>query len=354
MPTPLYYPPTTNGLQKTLDANLLTGVTASATLNNVTGIQNKKGLMVIDRVDGNNNLTPNKREYISFDGTSGSTVVTLVRGLGGSTDQDHAVGAIVEFVSDVVQQQAIIDGLLNTITTDGALDTTKVVDLTTAQTITNKTLTSPLFSGTVNGWTSIVGTFTYASAATINVASGAASIYSKGDKLRFQNNDSGTWLYVYVITVADTLLTVVGDTVPNATLTDAYYSHQESPLGFPDWFAWTPSYAGFSSNPTINCQFSLKGRNCFIKSYPTGAGTSNATSFTISLPIAPSTNGVKRSYAYGWGVDNGSSTGTTFKISGSDNATSILVNKGFSDDNNSWTNSGDKYAYIPPMFYEIA
>lgn len=143
MATPLYYPPSQNGLQKTLDAELLTGVTAAATLNNVTGIQNKKGIMVIDRVDSNNNLTPSKREYISFDGTSGSTVVTLVRGLAGSTDQDHAVGAVVEFVSDITQQQAILDGLLLTVTTAGALDTTKVVDLTTAQTLTNKTLTSP-------------------------------------------------------------------------------------------------------------------------------------------------------------------------------------------------------------------
>jgi hypothetical protein len=143
MPTALFYPTTTNAVQKTLDAALLTGVTASATLNNVTGIQNLKGLMVVDRVDANSVLTPSKREYISFTGTSGSTVVTLVRGLAGSTDQDHAVGAIVEFVNDVVQQQAIIDGLLNVNTTAGALDTTKVVDLTTAQTLTNKRLTSP-------------------------------------------------------------------------------------------------------------------------------------------------------------------------------------------------------------------
>jgi hypothetical protein len=119
MATPLIYPPTQDGLQKTLSASLLTGVTASATLNNVTGIQNLKGLMVIDRVDANNVLTPNKREYITFSGTSGSTVVTLVRGLAGSTDQDHAVGAIVEFVNDIVQQQAVVDGLSLTVNADG-------------------------------------------------------------------------------------------------------------------------------------------------------------------------------------------------------------------------------------------
>lgn len=310
MPTPIYYPTTTNAVQKTLDAELLTGVTASATLNNVTGLQNKKGIMVIDRVDANNNLTPAKREYISFDGTSGSTVTTLVRGLAGSTDQDHAVGAIVEFVNDITQQQAIIDGLLNTITTAGALDTTKVVDLTTAQTLTNKTLTSPKINEDValtatatqlnaqvlsnaDGWTTISGTFTYASSTTINVASGAAAIYSKGDKLRFQNNDSGTYLYAYVITVADTLLTVRGDTVPNATLTDAYYSHQNNPLGFPTYFTWTPSGitsegGAFTNAPTINTAvYWIIGKTFYFRLVYTYNATSGGTGYTTiaGLPV---------------------------------------------------------------------
>ena len=102
---------------------MLEGITASATFNSVTGIQNKKGLFVVDRVDTNGTETPNKREYITFIGTSGNTVTTLVRGLGGSTDQDHAVGAIVEFVSDVVQQQAILDELETINTTVSGLPT---------------------------------------------------------------------------------------------------------------------------------------------------------------------------------------------------------------------------------------
>jgi len=139
----LYYPPTQNGLQKTLDAQLLTGVTASATLNNVTGLQDKKGIMVIDRVDGNNNLTPEKREYISFDGTSGVTVVTLGRGLAGSTDQDHAVGAIVEFVSDVVQQQGILDYVEALNTTVSALPTAS-----STTTFTNKRINPRIVTAT--------------------------------------------------------------------------------------------------------------------------------------------------------------------------------------------------------------
>lgn len=109
----LYYPTTANAVQKTLGAELLAGVTASATLNNTTSIQNKAGVFVVDRVDSNGVATPSKREYIAFTGTSGSTVVTLTRGLAGSTDQVHAVGAIVEFVNDIAQQQAILDALGN-------------------------------------------------------------------------------------------------------------------------------------------------------------------------------------------------------------------------------------------------
>ena len=104
----LYYPPTINGTQKTLGAQLLSATTAAATLNNVVGIQNKAGVMVIDRVDTAGVETPTKREYISFAGTSGATVTTLVRNVdGGGTQQDHAIGAIVEFVPDVIWAEAI-------------------------------------------------------------------------------------------------------------------------------------------------------------------------------------------------------------------------------------------------------
>ena len=307
MATPIYYPPLTNAVQKTLDAALLTGVTASATFNNVTGIQNKLGLFVVDRVDGNNNLTPNKREYISFAGTSGSTVTTLVRGLAGSTDQDHAVGAIVEFVNDVVQQQAIIDGLLQVVDTNGALDTSKVqvplskatgAELDTgtddAKYATAKALkdshnvpsVAPSTSGNVltsdgtdwtsaapaaantDGWTA-AGTFTYASATTITVASGAAAIYSKGDKIKLTQT---TVKYFYIIGVADTVLTVTGGsnyTVANAAITSPYYSHQESPVGFPTYFnitvaSWATRGTAFTNAPTGNYTLRIVNGVVFI------------------------------------------------------------------------------------------
>lgn len=128
----LYYPPTQNGLQKTLGADLNTGVTTSATLNNTTGIQNKPGVMVVDRIDTAGNLkSTSVREWIIYEATSGSTVTTLTRGVGGSTDQDHSTGAVVEFVPDITVFEAIIDALAQVVDpTTGLLDLTKVVSPT--------------------------------------------------------------------------------------------------------------------------------------------------------------------------------------------------------------------------------
>lgn len=109
----LYYPPTQNGLQKTLDAQLDEGHTTAMTLSNVTGVQNKPGVVVINRIDtSGNEKNASLREYISYTGTSGSTLTGLTRELGGSTDQDHAIGSVVEFIPDITWGQGLIDFLL--------------------------------------------------------------------------------------------------------------------------------------------------------------------------------------------------------------------------------------------------
>lgn len=276
MITAVYYPPTQDGLQKTLDASLLTGVTASATLNNVTGLQNKKGLMVIDRVDGNNNLTPNKREYISFTGTSGVTTTTLVRGLAGSTDQDHAVGAIVEFVNDVVQQEALL---------------TELEAINTAVTLRQ-----------VDGWIP-AGTFTYASADAptyvITVASGAASIYNVGDRIKLTDS---TVKYFIITAVTDTTLTVYGGTdytLTGGAITLPYYSHQKAPLGFPmNPVKWTvivtDNSARTQSSPANGTWYNLGSNSIVIPigiwnvDY-TGIGLVNASSAEINFYTTLST-----------------------------------------------------------------
>lgn len=143
---------TANFVQKTLGAQLLSGAT-TMTLGNVTNIPNLPGVCVVDRINSSDVETPSSREVIKYAGTSGSTLIGLTRNADGSgSDQDHAINAIVEFVPDVLWADSVYDALTETVVAStGALDTTKVADLTTSQTLTNKTLTSPVLNTGVSG-----------------------------------------------------------------------------------------------------------------------------------------------------------------------------------------------------------
>lgn len=151
MPTPIYYPPTDNALQKQLNANFTLGGTI-LTLNNTTSIQNKPGVCVVNRIDTNGNaLSSSVRTYYSFTGTSGATLVGVVAVDG--TDQDHAIGEIVEFIPDVTWGQMVADGLATLLSDSDvtSVNTTNVVTPTGTQTLTNKTLTSPVLNTGVSG-----------------------------------------------------------------------------------------------------------------------------------------------------------------------------------------------------------
>lgn len=105
----LYLPPTQNSVQYTLDAQYTAGAN-TLTLNcTLTGIIEAPGVCVIDRVDTSGNKTPTKRDYFTFTGVSGVQLTGVSGGKAGSTNQDHAVGAVVEFIPDVVQAQAVYD-----------------------------------------------------------------------------------------------------------------------------------------------------------------------------------------------------------------------------------------------------
>lgn len=162
-----------------------------------------------------------------------------------------------------------------------------VVDATEMDDISSNlyTLTTTGTSG-ADGWTSVSDTWTYASATTITVPTGAASLYKKGDKIKLTQT---TVKYFYVVSVADTVLTVTGGsdyTVANAAITSPYYSHQSSPIGFPDKFLWSGAATGFGSTTITTYSFSLNGTVCSIMVEI--AGTSNSGTHGITLPIAAS------------------------------------------------------------------
>lgn len=154
----LYNLPLINNAQYTLGSGYTSGG-SSLTLNqSVAGILQAPGVVVVDRIDSNGNVTPTKRTYYAFTGVSSATLsgLSVVDG----TDQAHSIGAIVEAVVDVTTIGSYYTALTNLVTSTGALDTTKVVDLTTAQTLTNKTLTAPIISTISNTGTVTLPTST--------------------------------------------------------------------------------------------------------------------------------------------------------------------------------------------------
>ena len=144
-------------------------------------------------------------------------------------------------------------------------------------------LETTLLSG---GWQAAIGTWTYASATTITVPSGAAAIYSVGDKLMLTQT---TVKYFYVVAVADTLLTISGGssyTLTNAAISANYYSKMATPVGFPQWLNYTPT--GISAtNVTLTGQFMIAGRMCFVNFKAAFAGGITFTTMP-TLPVTAS------------------------------------------------------------------
>ena len=155
--------------------------------------------------------------------------------------------------------------------------------------MTNKTLTSPIITaptlkGTLDGWILANETWTYASATTITVPSGAASKYSVGDKIKLTQT---TVKYFYITGVADELLTITGGTsytLVDAAITLNYYSKVTSPVGFPQWFAYTSTLSGWSGTPTQGCSFTINGNTAIV--HISIAGTSDNATTTFTLPTA--------------------------------------------------------------------
>jgi len=306
--TQLYYPPTTNGLQKTLDAQLDEGATSSMTLNNVTGVQDKPGVVVINRIDTNSQEKSSAlREYVVYTGVSGSTLTGLTRAIGGTTDQDHAVGSVVEFIFDLTSMQAMIDFLLvEHNEADGthketALDS--IISGTEAQgdvIYHNGTVWSRLAAGTSgqflqtlgsssnpawvdavpgDGWIAAGETWTYASADdptfTFTISGNKTTKYAVGMKIKLTQTTAKYFIITKVAYGApNTTITVFGGTdydLADAAITNPFYSTSKAPFGFPvQRNKWTVEVANASS---------------LTQASPVNGTWYNLGSLSISVPI---------------------------------------------------------------------
>ena len=158
----------------------------------------------------------------------------------------------------------------------------------------------------IDGWIDPDDSWAYDSASTITVPSGAASKYAVGDRIKWTQT---TVKYGVIVAVADTVLTIMVNTdyvVANAAISANFYSHDASPVGWPDWFALAaPTFvvgnfdnASGGQPTTTEHRISIVGRKATV--HWRGSGTKATTNTVI--------NWAKSSYPT---IAN-SSTGSTY------------------------------------------
>jgi hypothetical protein len=128
------------------------------------------------------------------------------------------------------------------------------------------------------GWIPLTETLTYASATTITVATGATSRWDVGDKIKLTSNN--IVLYVYIKSVANTLLTIDGNALTNYAFSNIYKSKSYNPSGF-NLNPTIKTIGGLLANTTFSqaiCWEDLAGNIHIELAYNYTAGTNNITS----------------------------------------------------------------------------
>jgi hypothetical protein len=187
-------------------------------------------------------------------------------------------------------------------------------------------------SSTADGWSASGETWTYATATTFTISGDLTTKYSKGDKIKLTQT---TVKYFYIInvvhTAGTTTITITGGsdyTLANAAITSPYFSKVQTPNAFPHWFNATPTFTGFSTDPAaVVNRFRIEANMVLWVHSENTNGTSNATGFTISLPItaATITNASWREFTIVF--DNSVVVATQSRITISSASTTALVVK---------------------------
>lgn len=402
--------PTKNALQSTLSSTLSQAETTSFAIADdwstyLSDVSASRPVIVcIDRVDSNGLRTPSAREYVqavSVTGGSGTTFTTLTRAKGGSTQQAHSAGAIVELVVDVDTVKSITDGFLvdhnadgthnisGTLTVAGTSSTsaeirlaedtdngTNYIGLKAPLSVgTSKTFVLPDADGSANqvlktdgsanlGWVTVTApntdgwrdgsayTWVYVSASTFKiVGADVTALFPKGTRLKFSQTTVKYAVVVNSTFSTDTTVTIAVNsdyTIANATITANYYSYESSPQGYPQWFAYTTTWGGFSADPTGTFRFSINGKTCTVAHRDAGAGTSNSTGFTFTLPVASESTITNAVVVFV--QDNTVNATTPGHLTFGAGSTTVTVRKTFPA--GGWTNSGGKDVFCGTFSYE--
>ena len=275
-------------------------------------------MITVNRVDTNGKKTGNYEGIVGV--VSGSNLIDCIRGVEG-TAQAWTGGTVVEVLHTADNLNDLIDGILVEHGQDGKHTSAVVTTLKATgaeintgtengKIVTPKAIADSKLADYIrgDGWISANETWTYASASTITVPAGAAAKYAKGDKIRFKQGAG--YKYFYVISIADTVLTVTGGTdytvaTPTA-ITDNYYSHQENPIGFPELFNYVPSWTNLTiGSATVVFKFNIKSNVLkFNMSVTFAADTTISGNVSFSIPVNYSN--VSGAYSYLHKIGQGS------------------------------------------------
>lgn len=154
-----------------------------------------------------------------------------------------------------------------------------------------------IFEASPTGWTEISETWTYSSAVLVNVPTTTlpSTRFAKG--LRVRLKQGGGYKYFACYAVGASQLSLFGGsdyTIANSAITDIAISYFPAPVGYPDWFNYSPTYAAsgsmtFTSVSTNVARCSIIGSK--VSFYIGATGTTGGTASTTITATAPITFG---------------------------------------------------------------
>lgn len=197
----------------------------------------------------------------------------------------------------------------------------------------------------LDGWVYDTDTWVYYTTTSFRVANKDVRYkFPKGTKIKLIQ--SGTTKYFYVVGVefvTHTTVTVTGGSgysLANATISGQAYSYAAAPQGFPQRFNYSPAtYTGWSALPDGLYYFIIIGHLCYVTVYMT-AGTSNATTARLELPVSASSTAGKGGIC-GFAFDDGTmrTAPTKWWITGATNIVNFYTDM---SNVSAWTASGTK------------
>jgi len=198
----------------------------------------------------------------------------------------------------------------------------------------------------LDGWIYDTDTWTYVSATSFKVSGKDVRYkFPKGTKIKLVQDSTTKYFYVVATsyTSGNTIVTVTGGSdysLANEAISGQAYSYAAAPQGFPQRFNYSPAtYTGWSALPDGLYYFIIIGHLCYVTVYMT-AGTSNATTAILELPVSASSTAGKGGIC-GFAFDDGTmrTAPTKWWIAGATNIVNFYTDM---SNVSAWTASGTK------------